>query len=74
MPKWHASSMKCTPCSIFRRPAPTRLPDLPKKEDVEWAARVACGIDKLIQRFDLTGLAYYYRGLNNNAYERSVRP
>jgi len=41
-----------------------------KKEDVEWAARVACGIDKLIRRFDLTGLAYYYRGLNNNAYER----
>ena len=24
----------------------------------------------MIERFDLTGLAYYYRGLNNNSYER----
>jgi L-arabinose isomerase len=38
--------------------------------DVAWAARVACGLDRLIQDFDLTGLAYYYRGLNSNAYER----
>ncbi len=41
-----------------------------KEEDVAWAARVACGLDRLIQKFNLTGLAYYYRGLNNNAYER----
>ncbi len=41
-----------------------------KKEDVEWAARVACGLDKLIRRYELTGLAYFYRGVNNNANER----
>ncbi len=35
-----------------------------------WAARVACGLDSLVDRFDLTGLAYYYRGLNGNANER----
>jgi L-arabinose isomerase len=41
-----------------------------KPEDVAWAARVACGLDRLVERFGLTGLAYYYRGLNGNAYER----
>ena len=41
-----------------------------KPEDVAWAARVACGLDSLVERFDLTGLAYYYRGLNGNANER----
>jgi len=34
-------------------------------EDVRWAARAACGLDRLIERFGLTGLAYYYRGLDN---------
>jgi L-arabinose isomerase len=34
-------------------------------EDVRWAAKVACGLDRLADQFDLTGLAYYYRGLNN---------
>jgi L-arabinose isomerase len=41
-----------------------------KPEDVAWAARVACGMDRLIEQFDLTGLAYYYRGLGSNANER----
>jgi L-arabinose isomerase len=41
-----------------------------KPEDVQWAARVACGLDKLVKDFSLTGLAYYYRGLDGNAYER----
>jgi L-arabinose isomerase len=38
-------------------------------EDVEWAAKVACGLDRLIDRYDLTGLTYYYQGFNNE-YER----
>jgi L-arabinose isomerase len=41
-----------------------------RPEDVEWAARVACGLDKLIEAFHLTALAYYYRGLNGNANEK----
>lgn len=41
-----------------------------KAEDVRWAAKVACGLDRLRRRFDLTGLAYYYRGLDGNANER----
>ena len=58
--------------ALFDFPAPGSDPIAgpAKAEDVLWAARVACGMDKLFQRFDLTGLAYYYRGLNGNAYER----
>lgn len=39
-------------------------------EELRWAAQVACAEDKLIEDFALDGLAYYYRGLNNNLYER----
>lgn len=41
-----------------------------QQEDLEWSAKVAVGLDKLIAAFDLTGLAYYYKGLDNNEYER----
>ena len=34
-----------------------------------WAARVACGLDRLVADFELDGLAYYYRGLEGNEYE-----
>jgi L-arabinose isomerase len=58
--------------ALFDFPAPgsdpIAGPALP--EDVAWSAKVACGLDLLVERFSLTGLAYYYRGLNNNAYER----
>ena len=36
---------------------------------LEWAARVACGLDHLVNDFSLDGLAYYYRGLAGNTYE-----
>jgi L-arabinose isomerase len=41
-----------------------------RPEEVRWAARVACGLDRLVDDFELSGLATYYRGLNDNAYER----
>ncbi|SDE25827.1 L-arabinose isomerase [Paenibacillus sp. UNCCL117] len=41
-----------------------------KPEDLEWSAKVAVGLDKLIADNGLTGLAYYYKGLNNNEFER----
>ncbi|WP_372635492.1 arabinose isomerase [Cohnella sp.] len=41
-----------------------------KQEDLEWSAKVAVGLDKLVSEFGLTGLAYYYKGLDNNEYER----
>ncbi|MHB8629043.1 MAG: L-arabinose isomerase family protein [Aggregatilineales bacterium] len=38
-------------------------------EAIEWSARVAVGLDKLVSDFDLNGLTYYYRGLNGNEFE-----
>ncbi len=46
---------------LARKPAP---------EQMEWACRVAVALDRLVADFDLHGLAYYYRGLDGNAYER----
>lgn len=54
----------------FPEPGADPIAGPAKPEDVRWAAQVACGLDRLIERFDLTGLAYYYRGLNGNANER----
>jgi L-arabinose isomerase len=39
-------------------------------DELRWAARVACAEDKLVSDFALDGLAYYYRGWNDNEYER----
>jgi L-arabinose isomerase len=36
---------------------------------MQWSARVAVGLDKLVSDFDLNGLTYYYRGLNGNEFE-----
>jgi len=40
------------------------------EEDLRWAARVAVGLDRLVEDFALDGLTYYYRGLEGNQYER----
>jgi L-arabinose isomerase len=42
----------------------------PRPAQMEWACRVAVGLDRLVKDFDLHGLTYYYRGLDGNAYER----
>jgi L-arabinose isomerase len=42
----------------------------PKPEDMDWACRVAVGLDQLVKDFDLQGLAYYHRGVDGNEYER----
>jgi L-arabinose isomerase len=39
-------------------------------EDLGWAASVAVALERLVRRFELDGLAYYYRGLDGNEYER----
>ncbi len=39
-------------------------------EVFEWSARVAAGLDRLVEDFDLDGLTYYYRGLDGNPAER----
>lgn len=40
------------------------------QEDLEWAAQVAAALERMVRQFDLDGLAYYYRGLDGNLYER----
>jgi L-arabinose isomerase len=39
-------------------------------EQLAWSARVAAGLDRLVEDFDLDGLTYYYRGLGGNEAER----
>ena len=39
-------------------------------EVFEWSARVAAGLDCLVEDFELDGLTYYYRGVGGNAAER----
>ena len=42
----------------------------PSPQALDWAYRVAVGLDRLVAEFDLDGLTYYYRGLDGNEYER----
>jgi L-arabinose isomerase len=39
-------------------------------EIFDWSARVAAGLDRLVEDFELDGLTYYYRGVGGNAGER----
>ena len=57
---------------MFLMPPPgyDRVTEQVKPEDLRWAAQVACAEDKLVADFALDGLAYYYRGWNDNEYER----
>lgn len=49
----------------FPKPGADPIAGPAKPEDVRWAAKVACGLDRLIEQFNLSGLAYYYQGLDN---------
>lgn len=46
------------------------LAKTPGKAEMQWACRVAVALDRLVADFKLNGLAYYYRGLAGNEYER----
>ena len=39
-------------------------------EDLDWAARVSVGLDRLVEDFSLDSVAYYHRGLNGEMHER----
>ena len=39
-------------------------------EQLDWSARVAVGLDRLVADFALDGLTYYYRGVGGNEAER----
>jgi len=68
--EWRAKREEIT--RIFSCPAPGADPVARqvRDEDLVWPARVACGMDRLVADFGLGGLAYYYRGLDDNLYER----
>jgi L-arabinose isomerase len=40
------------------------------EEDLEWAVRVAVGLEHLVRDFELDSLAYYHRGLEGEQHER----
>ena len=46
---------------LAKKPAPVQL---------DWAYRIAVGLDHLVEDFNLDGLTYYYRGAGGNLYER----
>ncbi|GAA0321784.1 L-fucose/L-arabinose isomerase family protein [Actinoallomurus spadix] len=46
------------------------LADSVNDEDFSWAARVAVGLDRLVEDFELDSLAYYHRGLDGEVHER----
>jgi L-arabinose isomerase len=54
----------------FPEPGSDPIAGPARPEDLAWSARVACALDRLISDLALDGLAYYYRGLDGNAYER----
>ena len=54
----------------IREPSGDPLTDYVKREDLEWSARLSVALDTLVEKNDLTALAYYYKGENNNLYER----
>lgn len=54
----------------IREPSGDPLTDYVKREDLEWSARLATALDRLVERNGLTALAYYYKGEGGNLYER----
>ncbi len=42
----------------------------PTDDEMNWACRVAAGLDRVVSDFDLHGLTYYYRGLDGNDFEQ----
>lgn len=42
----------------------------PTEEQIEWSATIAAAQLKLVEAYQLNGLAYYYHGRDNNYYEQ----
>ncbi len=54
----------------FADPGLDPIADEITPERFEWSARVAVGLDRLVEDFALDGLTYYYRGVAGNVNER----
>lgn len=42
----------------------------PTEEQLNWSAKISAAEHKLVDKFSLGGLAYYYHGMDNNEYEQ----
>lgn len=51
-------------------PSVDPLTDFVKKEDLEYSARQAVALDKMVNNNKLTALAYYYKSEHDNPYEQ----
>jgi L-arabinose isomerase len=58
--------------AMFLMPPPgyDRITEQVSMDELRFAAKVAVAEDRLVKDFSLDGLAYYYRGWNDNEYER----
>ncbi|NWG13834.1 MAG: L-fucose/L-arabinose isomerase family protein [Acidobacteria bacterium] len=57
---------------VFPEPSADAIAGRATPEALEWSARVAVGLEKLVNDLRLDGLAHYYRGLEGNEYERII--
>ncbi len=69
-----AEAMKCRISEFFWFPEPgaDRIAGPVTPEALDWSARVAVGLEKLVADFGLNGLAHYYRGVAGNEYENLI--
>lgn len=56
----------------IREPSNDPLTDFVESADLETAARNAVALDKLVENNGLSALAYFYKGEDNNIYERTA--
>ena len=56
----------------FPPPGADRIAGPVSPEALDWSARVAAGLERLVADFGLDGLAHYYRGVDGNEYERLI--
>jgi L-arabinose isomerase len=56
----------------FPEPGADAIAGRVSPESLDWSARVACGLERLVDDFGLDGLAHYYRGVDGNEYERII--
>ena len=54
----------------FPKPGSDPLAGEVDPAELNWAARVSVGMERLVDRFSLDALSYYYRGVNGNENER----
>jgi L-arabinose isomerase len=56
----------------FPEPGPDAIAGPVTLEALDWSARVAVGLERLVADFGLDGVAHYYRGVDGNEYEHLI--